>query len=168
MPVGIGDLATGTFAGLVNGLFIAHAHPALHRHSGHDDDRGLSLIISGVKPIYFNDTPGFRLITMGSAVGSVVPAVDIPSTSAILFSRAGGGLFWARPSRPLHRGHRQQQEATRLSGVNVANWKTVYAPGSLFSSLAGVVIASRLSSAQPTWASATGWTPSRSSSAARR
>ncbi|MEZ4558653.1 MAG: hypothetical protein R2854_19860 [Caldilineaceae bacterium] len=42
VPVGIlAGLATGTFAGLVNGLFIAHAHPALHRHSGHDDDRAV-------------------------------------------------------------------------------------------------------------------------------
>jgi ribose transport system permease protein len=42
------------------------------------------------------------------------------------------------------------EEATRLSGVNVANWKTaVYALGGVFSGLAGVMIASRLNSAQP-------------------
>ncbi|RPJ41269.1 MAG: ABC transporter permease, partial [Chloroflexi bacterium] len=42
------------------------------------------------------------------------------------------------------------EEATRLSGVNVNGWKTsVYTLCGLFSGLAGVVIASRLNSAQP-------------------
>ena len=42
------------------------------------------------------------------------------------------------------------EEATRLSGVNVVVWKTaVYALAGLFSGLAGVLIASRLNSAQP-------------------
>jgi ribose transport system permease protein len=42
------------------------------------------------------------------------------------------------------------EEATRLSGVNVDGWKmAIYALGGAFSGLAGVLIASRLNSAQP-------------------
>jgi len=42
------------------------------------------------------------------------------------------------------------EEAARLSGVNVAAWKTaVYVVCGLFAGLAGVVIAARLNSAQP-------------------
>ena len=42
------------------------------------------------------------------------------------------------------------EEATRLSGVNVAAWKTgIYTLGGMFSGLAGVMMASRLNSAQP-------------------
>jgi ribose transport system permease protein len=42
------------------------------------------------------------------------------------------------------------EEATRLSGVNVANWKTaVYTLCGLFAGLAGVLMAARLNSAQP-------------------
>ena len=42
------------------------------------------------------------------------------------------------------------EEATRLSGVNVDRWKiTVYAVKGLFVGLAGIVIASRMNSAQP-------------------
>ncbi len=42
------------------------------------------------------------------------------------------------------------EEATRLSGVNVDRWKTaVYTLCGLFAGLAGVLIAARLNSAQP-------------------
>jgi ribose transport system permease protein len=42
------------------------------------------------------------------------------------------------------------EEATRLSGVNVAFWKTaVYTLGGLFSGIGGVLMAARLNSAQP-------------------
>jgi ribose transport system permease protein len=42
------------------------------------------------------------------------------------------------------------EEATRLSGVNVNRWKiAVYALAGTFSGLAGVMIAARLNSAQP-------------------
>jgi ribose transport system permease protein len=42
------------------------------------------------------------------------------------------------------------EEATRLSGVNVNAWKTaIYTLGGCFSGLAGVLIAARLNSAQP-------------------
>ena len=47
-------------------------------------------------------------------------------------------------------GSRRREEATRLSGVNVAGWKaSVYVVCGLFAGLAGVVIAARLNSAQP-------------------
>ncbi|MEZ4558652.1 MAG: ABC transporter permease [Caldilineaceae bacterium] len=89
---------------------------------------------------------------MGSAVGSVVPAVDIPNAVLILFVAALvaafilGKTILGRYTVAIG----SNEEATRLSGVNVANWKTaVYALGGLFSGLAGVVIASRLNSAQP-------------------
>jgi ribose transport system permease protein len=42
------------------------------------------------------------------------------------------------------------EEAARLSGVNVASWKTaVYTVCGIFSGMAGVLIAARLNSAQP-------------------
>jgi ribose transport system permease protein len=42
------------------------------------------------------------------------------------------------------------EEATRLSGVNVASWKmAIYALCGLFSGLGGVLMAARLNSAQP-------------------
>ena len=62
-------------------------------------------------------------------------------------------LHWVRKNFPARAAHIQallERWGGNASGVNVANWKTaVYALGGLFSGLAGVVIASRLNSAQP-------------------
>ena len=50
--------------------------------------KGLALIISGLKPIYFNGTPDFRDIAMGSITGAIFPGFDIPNAVLILFGAA--------------------------------------------------------------------------------
>ena len=155
IPVGIvAGLATGLFCGFINGIVISRmgVPPFITTLGMMMIARGLSLVISQVKPIYFNDTPVFRQITMGSVVGTVVPALPIPNAVLILFGAAPVAAFLLAKT-VLGRytiAIGSNEEATRLSGVNVANWKTaVYALGGLFSGLAGVLIASRLNSAQP-------------------
>ena len=149
IPVGIlAGLATGTFAGSLNGLFISRMNipPFIATLGMMMIARGLSLIISGVKPIYFNDTPVFRQITMGSVVADVPNAVMILFIASLVAAFILGKTILGRYTVAMG----SNEEATRLSGVNVANWKTgVYALGGFFSGLAGVVIASRLNSAQP-------------------
>ncbi len=52
--------------------------------------------------------------------------------------------------RALHFALGSNEEATRLSGVNVDRWKiAVYAVYGLFAGLAGIIIAARMNSAQP-------------------
>ncbi|MBW7881072.1 MAG: ABC transporter permease [Caldilineaceae bacterium] len=157
LPIPIGVLAgllTGTAAGFVNGLVISRMRvpPFIATLGMMMIARGLSLVISGVKPIYFNDTPIFRQITMGSAIGAVIPGFDIPNAVFILFGAALVAAFILAKT-VLGRytvAIGSNEEATRLSGVNVANWKTaIYALGGAFSGLGGVMIASRLNSAQP-------------------
>lgn len=149
IPVGILiGLSTGTFAGLINGIFISRMNipPFIATLGMMMIARGLSLVISDVKPIYFNDTPAFRQITMGSVVGDMPNAVLILFLAAVVAAFILGKTVLGRYTVAIG----SNEEATRLSGVNVANWKTgVYALGGLFSGLAGVVIASRLNSAQP-------------------
>ena len=155
IPVGIvAGLATGLFCGFINGIVISRmgVPPFITTLGMMMIARGLSLVISQVKPIYFNDTPIFRQITMGSVVGTVVPAHPIPNAVIILFGAALVAAFiFAKTVLGRYTiAIGSNEEATRLSGVNVANWKTaVYALGGLFSGLAGVLIASRLNSAQP-------------------
>lgn len=160
MPIWMGiivGLLTGASAGFVNGIIISRMKvpPFIATLGVMMIARGLSLVIAQVKPIYFNDTPAFREIMMGSVVGSLfpnMPYLEIPNAVFLLFGAALVAAFILAKTilgrYTIAIG--SNEEATRLSGVNVASWKTaVYALGGLFSGLAGVMIASRLNSAQP-------------------
>ncbi len=148
IPIGIiGGLLTGALAGLVNGTVIAKMKipPFVATLGMLYIAKGLSLVISGLKPIYFTNTPLFAKISMGSVL-------DVPSAVLIFFTAAFiahliltktvlGRYTFALGSN---------EEATRLSGVNVDKWKmAVYTLAGGFAGLAGVIIASRLNSAQP-------------------
>ena len=150
----IGGMATGGLAGLTNGVVISKMRipPFIATLGMLYIAKGLSLVISGLKPIYFSDTPVFNQLAMGSIAGKIIPGFDIPNAVIIFFGAAIianiiltktilGRYTFALGSN---------EEATRLSGVNVSAWKiAVYTLAGLFSGLAGVVIASRLNSAQP-------------------
>jgi ribose transport system permease protein len=146
--------ATGALAGLVNGIFIAKLKiPSFIATLGMlNVAKGLALVISGLKPIYFNDTPQFNHAAMGSLVGSIVPGLDVPNITivfllaAVLASLVLSKTIFGRFTFALG----SNEEAARLSGVNVDRWKiAVYSVCGLFSGLAGVLIAARLNSAQP-------------------
>lgn len=157
MPVVLGvlaGLATGGLCGVVNGLVIAKLKvpPFIATLGMLNIAKGLSLVISGLKPIYFNDTPIFNQIAMGSILGSIIPGFDIPNAVLILFGAAIiaavilGKTVLGRYTFALG----SNEEATRLSGVNVDRWKIiVYALCGIFAGLGGVMMAARLNSAQP-------------------
>jgi len=151
IPIGIlGGLLTGALAGLVNGGAIAKMKipPFVATLGMLYIAKGLSLVISGLKPIYFNETPLFNKVMMGS----IFPGFDVPNVILVFFGAALlahiiltktilGRYTFAIGSN---------EEATRLSGVNVDFWKmSIYTLAGLFSGLAGVMIAGRLNSAQP-------------------
>ena len=157
MPVPIGvlaGLATGALAGFVNGVVIARLKvpPFIATLGMLYIAKGLALVISGLKPIYFNDAPGFNIAVMGSALGTLLPGFDIPNMVLILFGAAIiASIILTRTVLGRYAfALGSNEEATRLSGVNVNAWKiAIYALGGLFSGLAGVMIAARLNSAQP-------------------
>ncbi len=155
IPVGIiGGLATGALAGFINGITIAKMKipPFIATLGVMMIARGLSLVISEVKPIYFNDTPAFGQIAMGSLLGSLWPTFSIPNAVLILFGAAiiASIILSKTVLGRYNIALGSNEEATRLSGVNVDGWKmAIYALGGTFSGLAGVLIASRLNSAQP-------------------
>lgn len=114
--------------------------------------KGLALVISETKPIYFSDTPGFSAIAQDSLIGDVLPALPIPNGVLVLF------LVAAAASVVLNRtllgrytfALGSNEEAVRLSGVNVDFWKiVVYTLSGAICGIAGLLIASRLNSAQP-------------------
>src|SRR5437588_2574338 len=91
LPLGIlAGLATGGLAGAVSGTVIARMHvpPFIATLGMLNIAKGLALVISGLKPIYFSDKPEFNQAVMGSALGTVIPGFDIPNAVLILFGAA--------------------------------------------------------------------------------
>lgn len=155
IPVGIlGGLLAGALAGLVNGTLISRMKipPFIATLGMLYVTKGLSLVISELKPIYFNDTPSFRMMAMNSILGKIIPGFEVPNAVLILFGAALvantilSKTILGRYTFALG----SNEEATRLSGINVVGWKTaVYTLCGLFSGLGGVLMAARLNSAQP-------------------
>ena len=155
IPLGIlGGVLAGTLAGLVNGVVISRMKipPFIATLGMLYATKGLSLVISELKPIYFNDTPAFREMAMGSVLGRIIPGFEVPNAVFIMFGAAIiAHLILSRTILGRYTfALGSNEEATRLSGVNVAVWKTaVYTLCGLFSGIGGVLMASRLNSAQP-------------------
>lgn len=155
LPIGIlGGVLAGSLAGFINGTVISRMKipPFIATLGMLNIARGLSLVISELHPIYFNDTPAFREMAMGSVLGSIIPGFDVPNAVFIMFGAAiVAHLILSRTILGRYTfALGSNEESTRLSGVNVAGWKTaVYTLGGFFSGVAGVLIASRLNSAQP-------------------
>jgi ribose transport system permease protein len=155
IPIGIlGGILAGSTAGLVNGLMISRMKipPFIATLGMLYATKGLSLVISQLKPIYFNDTPAFREMAMGSIFGKIIPGFNIPNAVLVLFGAAIiASLILSRTILGRYTyALGSNEEATRLSGVNVASWKTaVYTLCGFFAGLAGVLISARLNSAQP-------------------
>ncbi|ORE94264.1 ABC transporter permease [Acuticoccus yangtzensis] len=157
LPLPFGVLAAigaGAFCGLCSGTFVAKLKipPFIATLGMMLILKGLALVISGTRPIYFNDTPGFDLISRGSLIGWVFPSLPIPNGVLILFLVALlvayilGRTVLGRYTFALG----SNEEAVRLSGVNVDAWKIgIYALSGAIVGVAGILIASRLNSAQP-------------------
>jgi ribose transport system permease protein len=147
-------LATGTAAGLVNGVIIAKMKvpPFIATLGMLNVAKGLALVIADLRPIYFSDTPAFNETAMGSVLGSISPKLEIPNLVLCLFGAAIlAGLALKKTTLGRYTfALGSNEEAARLSGVRVDRWKiAVYAISGLFAGLAGVLIAARLDSAQP-------------------
>ena len=155
LPLGVvAAICSGGLSGLVSGTLVAKLKipPFIATLGMMMLLKGLSLVISGTKPIYFNNTPGFPAISQDSLIGELVPALPIPNAVLILF------LVAVAASVVLNRSLLgrytfalgSNEEAARLSGVNVDFWKiVVYTLSGAICGVAGLLIASRLNSAQP-------------------
>lgn len=155
LPLGIlGAILAGAASGLVSGTIVAKLKvpPFIATLGMMLILKGLSLVVSGTKPIYFNSTPGFSEISLGSVVGSILPSVPLPNGVLILFAVAIV-ISFVLSRTALGRytfALGSNEEAVRLSGVNVDRWKiAVYVLSGSICGIAGLLIASRLNSAQP-------------------
>jgi ribose transport system permease protein len=147
-------MATGALCGLISGTLVAKAKipPFIATLGMMLVLKGMSLIVTGTKPIYFNDTEGYTDISTGSLVGMVIPQFPLPNGVLILFVVAGI-IAWVLGRTVLGRytfALGSNEEAVRLSGVNTDRWKmAIYALAGAICGIAGILISSRLNSAQP-------------------
>jgi len=155
IPVGIvGGILAGALCGLISGVAIAKMKipPFIATLAMMMITKGLSLVISGTKPIYFLETPEFSEVAMGSILNAIIPGLEIPNAVLILFVLAilASILLSKTIVGRYNFAIGSNEEATRLSGVNVNFWKIViYTITGMFSGIAGILMASRLNSAQP-------------------
>ena len=132
LPLPLGILAAilfGALTGLTSGTLIAKLKipPFIATLGMMMLLKGLSLVISGTKPIYFTDTPNFTVISQDSLLGDLIPALPIPNAVLILFFVAvAASVVLNKTSLGRYTfALGSNEEAVRLSGVNVDLWKIV-------------------------------------------
>lgn len=150
LPIPLGILAgilAGASCGFLNGISVAKLKipPFIATLGMMMITRGLNLVLSGTKPIYFVDKPAFGQIAalpiLGIPLGVIIFFAMAIIASFILSQTILGRFTYAIGSN---------EEASRLSGINTDAWKiAVYSLGGAFAGVAGIVMASRLQSAQP-------------------
>ncbi|MEI8094270.1 MAG: ABC transporter permease [Spirochaetales bacterium] len=159
LPVWLGVIAglvIGSLVGALNGVLIAKLKipPFIATLGMMLVAKGLSLVISGTKPIYFNDTEEYNWISMGSVIdlSAFVPNLVIPNAVLIFFGVAlvAGFILNKTALGRYTFALGSNEEAVRLSGVNVDRWKIgIYTLAGAIVGVAGILISSRLNSAQP-------------------
>ncbi|MEW2509125.1 substrate-binding domain-containing protein [Streptomyces sp. NPDC046870] len=138
-------VATGIVAGLVNGFLIAYGKlpPFIATLAMLSVGRGLALVISQGSPIAFPDSVSH----LGDTLGGWLPVpVLVMVVMGLIAAFVLGRTYIGRSMYAIG----GNEEAARLSGLRVQRQKlAIYALSGLFAAAAGIVLASRLSSAQP-------------------
>ena len=157
LPFPLGILAAligGALMGAISGVVIAKLKipPFIATLGMMQLARGGALLLSNEHPIYFDSTPNYPMIAQTSSISDLFPSIEIPNGVFIMFAVAilasillnrtiFGRYVFALGSN---------EEAARLSGMNVDFWKILtYSLSGLLCGVAGLLVSSRLGSAQP-------------------
>ncbi|MGY6018193.1 ABC transporter permease/substrate-binding protein [Streptomyces spinosirectus] len=139
------SVVTGIAAGLVNGFLIAYGKlpPFIATLAMLSVARGLSLVISEGSPIPLPDSVSH----LGDTLGGWLPVpVLVMIVMGLIAAFVLGRTYIGRSMYAIG----GNEEAARLSGLRVKKQKlAIYAFSGLFAAVAGIVLAARLSSAQP-------------------
>ncbi|HHU53978.1 MAG TPA: ABC transporter permease [Clostridiaceae bacterium] len=153
LPIGVCiiiGLLSGAFCGLINGFAVTKMHlpPFIATMCMMMITKGLNLIIPGIKPVYFTEAKNYQKIATGDFLGipGFYNAIFIYFLCACLAAFIYHRTIIGRYAKSIG----SNENATRLSGVRTDRWKiAVYIICGLFSAIAGLVMSSRLNSAQP-------------------
>ncbi|PFG41052.1 monosaccharide ABC transporter membrane protein (CUT2 family) [Georgenia soli] len=141
-------LAFGALLGLLVGFLVSHLGipPFIATLAMMMATQGASLIITGSTPQYFTEVDGFRNL----ATGQLIPKLP----NAVLIFLVLAVVAWFLMNKTLIGRYAvsigSNEEATKVSGVDTRRWKLyIYLTAFVFTAIAGIVMASRLNSAQP-------------------
>ncbi len=138
-------VATGIACGLVNGVLISYGKlpPFIATLAMLSVARGLSLVVSQGSPIAVPESVSH----LGDTLGGWLPVPVLVMVVLGLVTAFVLGRTYIGRSMYAIGGN---EEAARLSGLRVKRQKlAIYAFSGLFAAAAGIVLAARLSSAQP-------------------
>ena len=141
LPIGICiviGLLTGALCGFLNGLAVTKMHlpPFIATMCMMMITKGLNLIVSGIKPVYL----------YGVGIKGFYNAIVIYFLMATIASFIYNRTILGRYAKSIG----SNENATRLSGIRTDCWKiSAYVICGLFAAIAGLLMSSRLNSAQP-------------------
>lgn len=118
-------ILSGSFVGLINGIFITKLKilPFIQTIGMMWIAKGMALVVSGTRPIYFENS-WFLKICTGSVIGDLT-GIRVPNgflvmlASAVIAHLLLSKTVFGRYAYAIG----SNEEATRLSGVNVDKWK---------------------------------------------
>ncbi|MBO8163521.1 MAG: ABC transporter permease [Brevibacillus sp.] len=140
-------LAVGLLTGVINGTIIAKGKiaPFVVTLGMMTAARGAALLYSGGRPIG-NLSESFKFIGQGSLLGIPVPIIIfalVGFVSYILLNKTKFGKYVYAIGG--------NEQAAIIAGVNVEKYKIlIYGYAGLLSSIAGIILTSRIASGQPT------------------
>ncbi len=153
MPMGlaivlglVASMMTGIACGSVNGLFVVFGemHPFISTLGMMSIARGFALMLTGGRPIFGYD-PAFRWFGNGT-IGPFPTQVVL---CIVLYLFAWWVLKYTTLGRYTY-AIGGNEEATRLSGINVGFYKIViFAISGLMAAIAAIILTARLDSASP-------------------
>ena len=143
-------ILVGAFCGFLNGVMSAKLGlpPMIATLSMQMITKGLSLVLSDCRPVYFSNCAWYQKLATGNFLGingfytAIIILLVLAVVSYFLFAKTTFGRY------TLAIG--SNREAARLSGINVDRWLiAIFSVCGAYAGLAGLVISSRLGSAQP-------------------
>jgi len=142
-------IALGTIVGVLNGFLISRMKlpPFIATLGSQMVLRGLALVITDARPVYVDNVPTFKLIAQ-ARLFNVIPLPVIYMTilgflSAFLLRKTviGRNVFAVGSN----------EEAARLSGINTVKIRIfAFLYSGIMAAFAGIILASRVNSGQPT------------------
>lgn len=142
-------LLIGALFGALNGFLIGKLNlpPFISTLGAMMLARGLTLVLTDAKPVYFDAAPQFATISQGKLFGTIPYPVIYLIVIAIVSSFILKKTLIGRYTYAIG----SNEEAARLSGIKIFRTKMfVYMYCGLLCAIAGIIMAARINSGQPT------------------